>query len=274
MKIKYLGTAAAEGIPALFCECDICRVARETKGKNVRSRSQMLVNDDLLIDYPPDSFFHFVNHNVDFSKIHNVLISHAHEDHFYPLDFEYFLKGYSMPINCLPFTINGSIDLKSKLECYINNERNPGLAFRELQPFVTERIGHYFVTPLKASHGTEHPYLYLVSDGVKTLFYCHDTGLLKEEAFTFLADKKIHVDLISIDCNYGDSDSDCSHHMSTDAVRKTIAKLKDIRVLDDTSKIVVNHFSHNGGHVLYDDMCKIVHHDGFLVSYDGLEIEF
>lgn len=25
MKIKYLGTAAAEGVPAIFCRCEVCR---------------------------------------------------------------------------------------------------------------------------------------------------------------------------------------------------------------------------------------------------------
>ena len=28
MKIAYLGTSAAEGIPALFCHCDVCKYAR------------------------------------------------------------------------------------------------------------------------------------------------------------------------------------------------------------------------------------------------------
>ena len=28
MKILYLGTGAAEGVPAVFCNCDTCREAR------------------------------------------------------------------------------------------------------------------------------------------------------------------------------------------------------------------------------------------------------
>ncbi len=42
MKIKYLGTAAYEGLPAIFCECDTCNEARKRKGKNIRTRSQAL----------------------------------------------------------------------------------------------------------------------------------------------------------------------------------------------------------------------------------------
>ena len=38
MKIKYLGTAAAEAIPALFCTCDVCRKARKVGGRELRLR--------------------------------------------------------------------------------------------------------------------------------------------------------------------------------------------------------------------------------------------
>ena len=44
MELQYLGTAAAEGWPALFCDCRICRHARETGGKELRTRTQSLVD--------------------------------------------------------------------------------------------------------------------------------------------------------------------------------------------------------------------------------------
>ena len=56
MKIRYLGTAAAEGWPALFCSCPICTHAREHGGKNLRTRTQAILDDDLLIDFPPDTY--------------------------------------------------------------------------------------------------------------------------------------------------------------------------------------------------------------------------
>jgi phosphoribosyl 1,2-cyclic phosphate phosphodiesterase len=34
MTIQLLGTAAAEGIPALGCNCRVCATARERGGKN------------------------------------------------------------------------------------------------------------------------------------------------------------------------------------------------------------------------------------------------
>ena len=48
MKIKYLGTGAAEGIPALFWRCAICNEARKRGGRELRTRSQAII-DDILI---------------------------------------------------------------------------------------------------------------------------------------------------------------------------------------------------------------------------------
>ena len=50
MKITYYGTAAAEGQPALFCHCPTCEYARIHKGKDIRTRSQTMINEDLVID--------------------------------------------------------------------------------------------------------------------------------------------------------------------------------------------------------------------------------
>lgn len=58
MKIRYLGTAAAEGWPALFCSCPICTQARERGGKNLRTRTQAVLDGELLIDFPPDTYCH------------------------------------------------------------------------------------------------------------------------------------------------------------------------------------------------------------------------
>ena len=86
MKLTYLGTAAAEGWPALFCRCEYCMKALERGGKNLRTRSQAMVNDDLLIDFPADSFSHMQQNGLDFSAVKNLLITHSHMDHFSPSD--------------------------------------------------------------------------------------------------------------------------------------------------------------------------------------------
>ena len=52
MKFQFLGTCAAEGFPALWCDCDNCKKARAIGGRAMRSRSQAIIDDCLLIDDP------------------------------------------------------------------------------------------------------------------------------------------------------------------------------------------------------------------------------
>ena len=86
MKITYLGTAASEGLPAPFCTCPVCQKARQEGGKSVRTRTQALVDESLLIDFPPDTYLHWLRNNFDFLKVTDLLVTHSHMDHWYPDD--------------------------------------------------------------------------------------------------------------------------------------------------------------------------------------------
>ena len=86
MDITYLGTSAAEGFPAIFCNCSYCNEARRLGGKNVRTRSQALINQNLLIDFPADTYAHFLQNGIRGDAIEYLLFTHAHMDHFYSED--------------------------------------------------------------------------------------------------------------------------------------------------------------------------------------------
>lgn len=55
MKIHILDSAAAEGFPAMFCECDTCKRARAEGGRSIRARSQAVIDNTILIDFGPDT---------------------------------------------------------------------------------------------------------------------------------------------------------------------------------------------------------------------------
>ena len=50
MKITYYGTAAGEAWPGVFCQCHVCQEARRLGGKNIRTRSQALIDGALLLE--------------------------------------------------------------------------------------------------------------------------------------------------------------------------------------------------------------------------------
>ena len=46
------------------------------------------------------------------------------------------------------------------------------------------------------------------------------------------------------------------------------------RIADENTVFILNHFSHNGVDVLYDEFSKIAGKRGFITSFDGMELEF
>ena len=95
MKLKYLGTAAAEGVPALFCDCEVCQKSMKLGGKNIRTRSQAIIDNTLLIDFPPDTYWHFIQNNLPMDKIEHCIVTHSHQDHLYELDIFMRKKGFA-----------------------------------------------------------------------------------------------------------------------------------------------------------------------------------
>ena len=95
MKIQYLGTAAAEGIPAIFCDCENCQKSKAAGGKNIRTRSQALIDDCILIDFPADTYMHFLQYDIPLSKIRSCLITHSHMDHLYPVEMQMRKNGFA-----------------------------------------------------------------------------------------------------------------------------------------------------------------------------------
>ena len=84
MKIKILGSAAAEGWPALFCECECCKIARQRMGKDLRRRTAYLLNDDILVDFGPDAYWQVIQFEIDLLKVGAIFYTHSHSDHCNP----------------------------------------------------------------------------------------------------------------------------------------------------------------------------------------------
>jgi len=278
MKLKYLGTAAAEGWPAVYCNCDHCLRAKKAGGKNIRTRSQALINDDLLIDYPADTYAHVLKEGIDLSAISNIIVTHAHLDHFEPLDMPFRHPAYYCHNRtCETVHIWGSKDVGELYDKLITHspygEAGVDGTYFDLMPLYTPtKVGKYTVTALRANHAQPmDAYVYLISDGSKTVLYLHDTGLIADEVYDYLAANKIYADLVSYDCTFVVLPSG-GGHLGLDTCVPTRDRLRSIGVVGDKTINVINHFSHNGK-LIYDELVPVAAELGFLTSYDGMEIE-
>ena len=83
MKITMLGTGAI-GYPLAFCNCENCNLARKHKGKSIRKRASILINEDLLIDLGPDVQNSMNMYGKNMNNIKYLLQTHIHTDHYDP----------------------------------------------------------------------------------------------------------------------------------------------------------------------------------------------
>lgn len=278
MKIKYLGTAAAEGIPAVFCECDVCKKARALGDKNVRTRSQALIDDKILIDFPPDTYFHVLKYNLALCDVKTCLITHSHADHLYA-DELYMRCTKFAKINdgnnplCI-YSDKSGFDIVNEV---INKKGLSGniLKTRLVKPLEKVEADGYEIMPFRALHDeSTTPLLYLIEKDTKSILYANDTSGIEDGALEYLKTLKKPLSLVSFDCTFANN-PEYKHmrHMNLSKCAEEKQKLLDIGAADNKTVFILNHFSHNGKDVLYDDFSQIAKEYGFLVSFDGMEIE-
>ncbi len=273
MKLQYLGTAAFEGIPALFCQCDACKEAAKRGGRNIRTRSQAVVDDSLLIDFPADTYSHYIKYNIPMWQIKTCLITHSHSDHLYPNDLETRMPGFSHISDPEPVTVysaKASYDEINKINL------SPSVVKTVLiKPFEPFEADGYTITALNAAHAPKtDPYIYLIEKGGKTLLYSNDTGIYPDDTWEYLRKFKKTIDLVSLDCTNCETPVNYFGHMGLPECIETRKKLYEIGVCTESTRFVLNHFSHNGKHSLYDDLLKTAEKENFDVSYDGMIVEF
>lgn len=275
MKLQFLGTAAAEGVPSLFCQCEVCRKARERGGREIRSRSQAIVNDRLMIDFPCDTFSHVTQHGIDLSRVRNFLITHVHGDHTFPWELCNIRRGRAHfredGIDGVHFY--GSEDVAPRFEAQIK-EVVDRIHVHTVAPFAPFTVENMKITALKAKHGTAHPYIYMIEDGNSAMLYGHDTDVFCEETWEYLKGASVVFDLVSLDCTGGaHEDLNYSGHMCLGRNITCRNRMMECGIANGDTVFVLNHFSHNGLNVNYLEFSQLAQQNGFEISYDGMTVE-
>ena len=279
MEFTYLGTAAAEGWPSLFCECNACVKAKELGGKNIRTRSQAVIDGELLIDFPPDTYMHFLYGKLDLNKISHIFITHSHWDHFYPQDIFMRSDGYgdfnrnkTLHIYGNQAVYDGLTRLKDE-ESHMYKNLMAHCEFHVLGLGGQIQAGGYTVTPLPADHHTqaqEQAFIYLIEKDGAALLYANDTGYLTDGAWAGLAGKKLRF--VSLDCTNLLNENK-RQHMGLAGCAEVKQRMLDEGMADAKTCFYIHHFSHNGGgSLLHAELEQEAGKYGFNVSYDGCTV--
>ena len=173
-------------------------------------------------------------------------------------------------------TVHGSraVGLKMADVLFAENPNQPRVKFHEIKAFEPFAIDDYTVIPFPARHDPlSAPHCYIIQHEGKSILYGHDTGYYFDEVWQYLAEQKIHLDLVSMDCTEACKKIDYDAHGSLGRDMTIRDRLLEIGAADESTVFCLNHFSHNGKNVLYEEFAPIAAAEGFQVSYDGMELE-
>lgn len=169
MEFTFLGTGAAEQYPGLWCTCEYCTKARKMGGRNIRHTSSGHFAGDCLIDFPPETFTQGERYGVDLLASRLLLVTHSHEDHFYPQllywryrpkeaadmsEEEKFKRGYSRQQELPTLYIYGNQCTYHTLADHFNGQDLEDFAIKFIVPELYQEYecnGVRFV-PMEASH--------------------------------------------------------------------------------------------------------------------------
>lgn len=277
MKIKFLGTAAAEGVPAVFCNCNTCKRAKAVGGREIRTRSQILIDDDTLFDFPMDTYMHMLTYRLDLSKIKRVLITHAHMDHCYPQEF--CMRGgpfaHDMTEPDVFVYCNATVKAMflSDTAREIRQSIADNIKINVLHPYDEIKSGDMRIIALPAAHtiGEECLVYYVERNGVGALLL-NDSGVLDESVYVKLKEKNVNIRIAALDCTYGAIKHGPGRHMGLFDVAEQKSIMQKLGLIDENTEFFATHLSHNND-LSHDEISVVAERYGIKVAYDGCEIK-
>jgi phosphoribosyl 1,2-cyclic phosphate phosphodiesterase len=272
MEIVLLGTAAAEGWPAPFCVCRNCEEARKRGGSNIRTRSGALIDDELKIDFCPDTVVQMQRTGRNLSKVKTLLFTHQHSDHLVASELEWAVKPFTQtPPE--PIHTYGNSEVIAEINRAFGKlaDTRKNLVLHEI------KAGDHFTTPtgeevwaMRADHVQGATVLRIRRNG-KVIFYGHDSGLYPDEALEQLSDG-IALDVALLDCTNGSLDVGDRGHMGVNGVVKMVRELRTRGAITDRTRVIATHFSHNGAY-LHEELLRAFLPHGIDVAFDGMAIK-
>ena len=273
MRLRILGSAAAEGWPAMFCSCPACEKARANGGKDLRRRTAYMLDEDTLIDYGPDIYAQSLEFSLDLAKVKRLLITHSHTDHLTPRELTWRRKGFSSAENMMKIYANqASADRIN--ECPTYDSLEPLKAeLHVLKPgdkLVDEDLT---IQAILADHALppEEPLNYILERNGVCVFIGNDSGWWCQESWNIISQYKF--DIVIIECTFGIRwPEQRAKHMGANVSVEVRDELKRLGCLKENALVAVNHFSHNIQN-LHTDLEQFFNPKGSLVGYDGMILE-
>ena len=257
MILTFLGTGTSHGIPAIGCECAVCR-SPDPRNRRTRSSARVCGADGtaLQVDIGPE--FRVQAIAAGLRRIDAVVLTHAHADHIMGMDD---LRRIN-EIRQGPVPVYGSDDsvrIVRRTFAYAFEPGPPGPTCPaiDLRPFPGGplRFGGLSVTPLPCRHGPFDIHGFLFEEGSRSIGYFPDCNRIPDATL----ERVRGIDVMVID---GLRPQPHPTHFS---LPESLAALKAI----GAKRSYITH------------LCHLLEHEttqrglpaGVFVPWDGLEVE-
>lgn len=272
MKLTFLGTGAAEGIPSPFCDCPTCEYARAHGGRNIRKRQSVLLNHDLLIDLGPDIFASCAQLSLSLCEVNHLLVTHSHSDHFEPTNLMLRAKAYRLSTELPEMTMVAGPSVWALWDASGGSDQQAGIKRRPILPNRAVQVGGYSVRSIEATHHSSigDAMNYVIDDGTATLLYASDSGLYSDETWQQL--EGLQLDAVVLEGTIW-SRPPGREHLNEEDFRYMLERLREIGAVTDRTVVIATHFSHQGS-APHEELDERVRKMGGICAYDGLTVAF
>lgn len=256
-RFTFLGTGTSTGVPALACDCAVCR---STDPRNRRNRPAALITSatcqNILIDTPPELRVELLHAGID--RVHATLFTHYHADHLFGLDdlrqFPRHLGG-PMPVYCaddVEAVIRKTFAYIFPADGALTTTYLPKLEFTRIRPGEVFYVFGERVLPIELVHAQFRTIGFRFGD----LAYCTDLNRIPEISLRHLQ----NLDTLVIGAlRYKPHPA----HMSLDEVLATIEQLAPRRSF-------LTHLSHDFDHDVVNESLP----DNVWLGFDGMSFDF
>ncbi|MFW9848338.1 MAG: MBL fold metallo-hydrolase [Candidatus Thorarchaeota archaeon] len=272
-ELVFLGTGVSSGFPAWFCNCDMCTQTREDPTQwRSRSSIALLGNQTTIIDASPDISFQLNREHI--SKVHNVLLTHWHQDHIHGLGYlgeAIMLLGLGSINLYLP---EGDVQYFNRQMHYVEN-------YFDLHPITQGKnfqVDGTTFEPVKTRH-TPSSTGYIVNAG-KRFAYFLDTGYPPQETIERLKGIDLLIVEATLDFVEGEAAKRAfAGHMSLESALKLWREI-------DCPECILTHFSCHGvkGNIGENPIVQSFsqterleyeeNNPGLTLAYDGMRVSF